>query len=100
MSCEPEEYDIKSKIIHLKGNLRVNRGDKLFIFGDTKEFHYVSGYYLKETIVGINVWPEQRISQSSLIKEYQVRAVETLKGNFFVRTKNGYFFQIQVTDID
>ena len=100
MLFQPPTYDIETNEVYLKGNLRVKKGEKLFIFGDKAEMHLVHGYYHKDEFIGMNVWPNLEISKSCLIKEADIRAVETKNGNFFVRTKNGYFFEQHITDTE
>ena len=37
--------DIRTREVYLKGNLRVRRGDKLYIFGDTRAMYLLNGFY-------------------------------------------------------
>ena len=69
MNFQPPEHDFVSKNVHLKGNLLVKSGNKLFIFGDKREMHLLCGYYLKETLVSMSIWPYLEITKSCLIKE-------------------------------
>ena len=76
MNFIPPNHDNVRREVYLKGNLQVKRGDKLFVFGDTRAMHMIAGYYLQNRFVGMSVWPELRINQMYLIKENNVRAVE------------------------
>ena len=88
--------DIRTREVYLKGNLRVRRGDKLYIFGDTREMHLLDGYYYQDNFVGMSVWPDLRISQECLIEEENVRAVETADNSLYTRTVEGFFLKEQM----
>ena len=89
----PPINDIQTREVYLKGNLRVRRGDKLYIFGDTREIHLLNGFYYQDNFVGMSVWPDLRISQQCLIQEENVRAVETADNSLYTRTVEGFFLK-------
>ena len=54
-------------------------------------FKYTSFVYM-------GVWTDLQISKMCLIKEIDVRAVETLDKRFFLHTRKGFFFERKVLD--